>query len=406
MWRAGDFYWGKKISEDEGNSEGIVVVFAWMLSKRRNLEAYVNLFYSLRWDSLVTHSHLLNLFFPSQATSLALVVLDELSKEVAKRPRPIVFATFSGGSKSCMYKLFQILQERCEEPNVDSGSFNLVRKCVAGQIYDSSPIDFISELGANFVVHPTVLKLNHPPRVLRWGAQATAWALDALFLSRFEAQRAEHWQILYSSVNMGPVLLLCSEDDDLAPFETICNFASHMRELGGQVKMVAWKSSPHVGHYRDHPEEYRDAVVMHLSSATSHFSARMGKLLQQGTTGGQSYCNSKVVCDADEVTADSLVTRQMNLSTLTSCPQVQIRKHIGSYADGQKEELIDIVNFSSSNAEDMPGKLPFDIDMPKYIEDWEIKSSSSSLRMFNRSINARAKSGSINPTRFIRRCRL
>ncbi|KAH9325093.1 hypothetical protein KI387_005271, partial [Taxus chinensis] len=345
-------------------------------------------------------------FFPSQATALALIVLDELSKEVAKRPRPIVFATFSGGSKSCMYKLFQILQERCEEVNFDSGRYELVRKCVAGQMHDSSPIDFISELGTNFVVHPTVLKLNHPPRMLRWGAQATSWALDTLFLGRFEAQRAEYWQTLYSSVNMGPILLLCSEDDDLAPYETICNFASHMRELGGEVKTVAWKSSPHVDHYRHHPEEYRDAVLWLLSTVASHYSVRMGKLSQLETC-RESYCKmSEAICDVDEVTADSLVTRKTNLFTSTSCPQVQTRKQFGSYADGQKEELIDIVNISSPNTQDMLGKLPFDIDKPKDIEDWEIKPVSSSLHMFDRHVRTRAKSGLINPTRFIRRCRL
>lgn len=32
----------------------------------------------------------------------------QLSQEVGERPRPIVFATFSGGTKACLYKVFQV----------------------------------------------------------------------------------------------------------------------------------------------------------------------------------------------------------------------------------------------------------------------------------------------------------
>lgn len=76
----------------------------------------------------------------------------------------------------------------------------LVRDCFSGHIYDSSPVDFTSDLGARFVVHPSVLNMSHPPRVASWLANRIASGLDALFLSRFESQRAEFWQTLYSSV--------------------------------------------------------------------------------------------------------------------------------------------------------------------------------------------------------------
>lgn len=46
-----------------------------------------------------------------------------------------------------------------------------------------------------------------------------------------------------------PYLILCSENDDLAPFQVICNFAQRLQELGGDVKLVKWNGSPHVGMY-------------------------------------------------------------------------------------------------------------------------------------------------------------
>lgn len=44
-----------------------------------------------------------------------------------------------------------------------------------------------------------------------------------------------------------PYLILCSENDDLAPCQVICNFAERLQELGGNVKLVKWDRSPHVG---------------------------------------------------------------------------------------------------------------------------------------------------------------
>lgn len=78
--------------------------------------------------------------------------------------------------------------------------YELIRDCISGHIYDSSPVDFTSDLGTKFILHPTVLKMSEPPRLLSWLARGFASGLDSLFLSRFEAQRAEYWQTLYSSV--------------------------------------------------------------------------------------------------------------------------------------------------------------------------------------------------------------
>lgn len=47
-----------------------------------------------------------------------------------------------------------------------------------------------------------------------------------------------------------PYLILCSENDDLAPFLTIYNFAQRLKSLGGDVKLVKWSSSSHVGRPR------------------------------------------------------------------------------------------------------------------------------------------------------------
>lgn len=86
---------------------------------------------------------------------------------------------------------------------VAQDDYQLVRDSISGYIFDSSPVDFTSDLGVRFVLHPTVLKISHPPRFASWIANGIASGLDALFLSRFESQRAEYWKILYSTIVSG-----------------------------------------------------------------------------------------------------------------------------------------------------------------------------------------------------------
>ena len=78
--------------------------------------------------------------------------------------------------------------------------YQLVRDCLCGQMYDSTPVDFVSDLGTRFLLDPSVLKMSEPPRVLSWMAKGVASGLDALFINKFEEQRRDYWETLYSSV--------------------------------------------------------------------------------------------------------------------------------------------------------------------------------------------------------------
>ncbi|PHU12159.1 hypothetical protein BC332_19089 [Capsicum chinense] len=99
------------------------------------------------------------------------------AQELKVRPCPIVFASFSGGPKSCAYK----------------GEFRLIRDCLLSYIFYSSPVDFTSDLGTRFIIHPIVPGMSHPPPLDSWIANGIASSLDALFLRRFESHRVEFW---------------------------------------------------------------------------------------------------------------------------------------------------------------------------------------------------------------------
>ncbi|KAL0369014.1 UNVERIFIED_CONTAM: hypothetical protein Scaly_1120300 [Sesamum calycinum] len=349
MWGfGGKVYWGMK---ERGKREGIVVVFAWVPSDDKHLKNYVDLYSSLGWNSLVCHSQFLNLFFPDKAASLALGIVNELvqvsaqtysvsialseislSMELKLRPCPVVFASFSGGSKACMYKVLQVnaivVDNRGKyDEQINLDDYRLIRDCVCGHIFDSAPLDFASDLGTRFALHPAVLKMSRPPLV-SWIATGISSSLDALFLGRFESQRADYWQTLYSTVGMAvPYLILCSEDDNLAPFQVISNFATRLRDLGADVKLVKWKNSSHVGHFRHHPEEYKAAVTDLLGKAAMRYSQRMRqlegeKLGMEGTHGEISdpFCHLR---KAAAISTQSFQRIALDLNDHFSCPAPQ-----------------------------------------------------------------------------------
>ena len=77
--------------------------------------------------------------------------------------------------------------------------YRLVRNCICGQIYDSSPVDFTSDVGTQFLPKPADGNSSQSSILRSWMAKALASGMDTLFPSRIEAQRAEYWHTLYSS---------------------------------------------------------------------------------------------------------------------------------------------------------------------------------------------------------------
>ncbi|XP_022772858.1 uncharacterized protein LOC111315424 [Durio zibethinus] len=408
MWGfGGRCYWGRKERVERrkgGGRGGIVVVFAWMSSQEKHLNNYVQLYASLGWVSLVCHSEFLNMFFPDKAAALALDLLKELVEELKIRPHPVVFASFSGGPKACMYKVLQMIEGLCDA-RVNPDDLQLVKECFSGHIFDSSPVDFTSDLGARFVVHPTVLKMSHPPRIASWIANGISSGLDALFLSRFESHRAEYWQTLYASVIMGaPYLILCSETDNLAPYQIICNFAKRIQQLGGDVKLVKWNGSPHVGHYRHYPIDYKAAVTELLGKAAALYSRRIQQLEgERMGSAGANYEISEPISNIGSKTALS-PNRSFHGTSLVQCDNFLLPSSIEYYEGREHEEsLIRLPHPQSFNAHGVLGQILFDVCVPKNVEDWDIKSSHPSIR---RPFTSPRRNSHFNPIKCIRRSRL
>lgn len=341
---------------------------------------------------------------------MALEVVNELVQELKLRPCPVVFASFSGGSKACMYKVLQTIEGKCDE-QINLDDYRLIRDCVSGHIFDSAPLDFASDLGTRFALHPTVLKMSRPPPLVSWIANGISSSLDALFLGRFESQRADYWQTLYSTVGMvAPYLILCSEDDNLAPFQVICNFATRLKDLGAEVKLVKWKRSSHVGHFQHHPEEYKAAVTDLLSKAAMRYSQRMRqlegeKLGMEGTHDEISdpFCHLR---KAAAISTQSFQRIALDLNDhflLPSSLEYHEDRDVGSVPDERKERYVPLSSRPKISAHGVLGQFLFDACVPKNVEDWDLRSAASLRRV---PFASGRRHSPFNPIKCIRRARL
>ncbi|XP_024539006.1 uncharacterized protein LOC9658177 [Selaginella moellendorffii] len=262
----GSWYWIRdKKSRGAGDSSGLVVMMAWMFSNKRYHMPYVHLFNEIGWECLVCQAHFLNLWFPTRALAIAVKILDELVEELSKRPRPVTFTSFSGGMKACTYMIIQILQgKRPQGFTGDMEKYKIVRDCTAGYIFDSTPINFVSETGIRFARRMLGTSVGNNFAV-KFGLEKSGRALESMFSSNFEQQGVELNDSFYAAVEMAPALFLCSRNDDLAPFDVIEKFVSEVQgQTFKKVTLVHWEESDHVAHLRHHTEDYKRAVSKFL----------------------------------------------------------------------------------------------------------------------------------------------
>ncbi|KAL3814215.1 hypothetical protein ACJIZ3_015483 [Penstemon smallii] len=452
MSSGGRFYWVRNRGE-EFKAKGIIVVFAWISIGDTQLKDLIGLYSSLGWDSLVSRSDYLNpyvllaricrcfvhlmmivvvlgafRFIPERATSLAFSVLRELVKELRCGPCPVVFASFSGGSKSCMYKVFQII-EGCSEVELSQEDSRLVASCISGQIYDSDPIDFTSDLGARFALHRSILKIPGSSKLVSLFAKGVTSSMDALFLTSFGSQRVEFWQTLYSSVGFGGAfLILCSENEDTGPFSTLCIFAQHLQDVGGIVKVVncsaptlaglgldlcncihviylsryiqfdneintldrPWDNESSdfgyscecsLGNHKHQSIQYTSAVTELLEEAVLIFSKKIQKLRRMDGMHDDEI--SDLICDLQNAAVDScqsfkrIAAGPNDHFFLPSSSEYQNTKEFGSLQEERKEGSHHHRSTPCMNANSVLGQILFDVCVPKNVECWDIKFSGS-----------------------------
>lgn len=257
----------------------------------------------------------------------------------------------------------------------------MIRNCISGQIYDSGPVDFTSDLGARFALHRTILKMPGSAKLAALVAKGITSSLDALFLTRFGSQSTDYWQTLLSSTNLGaPFLILCSENDDFVPFPSIYNFCQELQEAGANVKVVKWKSSPHAGHYNHYPIQYRDATKELLEESLSTFIRKIQRYGERTSMEAVHDVILDIICDLQNAAVNS----NQSLQRVARGPSDYF--FLPSFGDlgSSREEGRERKEKSPStfnpriSAQGVLGQILFDACVPKNIEEgWDIKFSGS-----------------------------
>ncbi|CAH2051751.1 unnamed protein product [Thlaspi arvense] len=272
----------------------------------------------------------------------------------------------------------QVIMGDCEA-QIHPDDSQLVRNCLSGHVYDSGPLDFTSDLNAKFALHPTIRRMSGPSKLVSWMAKGISSGLDGLYLTRFESQRSEYWQALYSSVEIGaPYLILCSESDDLAPHQVISRFTHQLQELGGEVKVVKWKNSPHAGHYTHNPIQYRTIISNFLEKVISVHLQKIRQLGERARTHDEI---SELICNLQKVAVNSnqslrrVATGPCDHFFLPSSAPYQSNKNDPSSSQEEQGErsLFRQIQPTSINAHSVLGQFLFDSCVPKNIEGWDIR---------------------------------
>jgi len=249
---AGDFTWHRTTAVPAGASSPVPLVFiaAWMQAAPKHVAVYAALFSkSMACDVVVVHPQVLNLWLPLKAWAVAKRLLDVLASELRRTgARPVLAALFSGSAKACHWQLIHLLRQ--------DATYAAVRQCLVGEMYDSSPIDFVSRAGIMYLSPPDA------PLLQRAGVSLLASGLDYFCGSIFERHRCDFFATITASLSSNcPVLILHSEDDSIAPSAFIASFADELKRNGRRnVRRICWLKSEHVAHLRQHQQEYTDAV--------------------------------------------------------------------------------------------------------------------------------------------------
>ncbi|KAD0598572.1 hypothetical protein E3N88_43999 [Mikania micrantha] len=357
----GTIYWFR--NEDQTSKvEGIVVIFTWGSAQESELKDYSIcmrlvggtrlLFvpiYSIRSDRPII-GHINDIRWKRSGSE----------QELRTRPCPLVLAAFSGGSQACMYKVLQV--------NFDDS--RLIMTCISGQMYDSGPVSVTSDLGARFALQSSILNVPGSSKLVSMVAKGVTSGLDALFLTRFGSHRSEYWQTLYSSVGLGaPFLILCSENDDLAPYPVICSFAQQMQALGGHVRLIGWKDSPHLGHYKHNPFQYASAVTEFLDHSISIFNQKLQKLGERNGMEGMHDKICELVCDLQNAAVDS----NQSFRRVATGPNDHFFLPSSAEYETTKETTVHLASPPGLNPHSVLGQVLFDVCVPRNIEGWDIK---------------------------------
>lgn len=222
----------------------LVLCLTWLLAKRKNVLKYANLYLDHGFDVLNVTVSPWQVLWPVKGIQLvARDVLEFLNSN--ENYNPLVVHTFSVGAYLWGEMLVTIAQEKERYKNV------VDRIC--GQIFDSS-------------VDVTEIHLGVPQSVFPRNKvlQSALQQYIIYHLKTFDKVATSHYvrgsQMFHTSFVKAPALFFVSKADSIGSVSANIRARDSWESLGTPVYWKCFEKSPHVGHFRYYPNEYKSEI--------------------------------------------------------------------------------------------------------------------------------------------------
>ncbi|XP_060080380.1 transmembrane protein 53-A-like [Ylistrum balloti] len=225
----------------------LMLLFGWMLAKRKHLEKYEEYYLNRGYNVLTVSGYPMDILKPIRAQGIASSILahiDDRTRVVGKQP--ILLHGFSVGG--------YLIGEFHVKLNTEE---TVARNLLIAQVFDS-PVDF-DGIPVGF---SKVLTKNPALRFFIRNSlhlyMATFKKSVSKFLKASEAFKFNKYHV--------PSLFLYSKADPVGNPERIEGVIQDFYQRNIPVMSKCWQDSPHVSHYHYHPKEYVEILSSFLDT--------------------------------------------------------------------------------------------------------------------------------------------
>ncbi|XP_049765235.1 transmembrane protein 53 [Schistocerca cancellata] len=226
----------------------LVVLLPWLLAQQKHIMKYGRFYLDQGFDVLKVSLTPWQLLWPTKGSQL---IAEDLLQflHLNKFYQPLLLHGFSVGGYLWGEALVKIKQDmELYQPVVDR---------IAGHIWDSAADLTEMPVGFPKAVFPKNLVLQNAfEKYIRY------------HLKTFHQAATIHYirssQMFHTSIVRTPALLLFSKTDPIGCAESNLRVRDIWESVGMRVYTKCWDESPHVGHFRAHPQEYMAEIYAFL----------------------------------------------------------------------------------------------------------------------------------------------
>uniref|UniRef100_A0A336L0G7 CSON002474 protein n=1 Tax=Culicoides sonorensis TaxID=179676 RepID=A0A336L0G7_CULSO len=240
----------KTLQLSEQREKPLVIMLSWLQAKHKHLKKYAEIYTNQGFDVLITQITPWQLLWPTKGSQN---VAADLVKFLFNNQSygPLVIHGFSVGGYlwgECMVHMAR-----------DLDKYKPLLNRISAQIWDSA---------ADITEIPVGV-----PKALFPKNQALQNALRSYMLyhlKTFHDTATVHYlrssQLFHFTLVTAPALFLVSKTDPVGAESSNRRVADCLESKNIPITWKCWDRSPHVGHYRKHPEEYVECLFNHLKS--------------------------------------------------------------------------------------------------------------------------------------------